>query len=35
MKCYEGLLINAALYQVWAKKAGQRVLEKAGMKVVP
>ena len=35
MKCYEGLLINAALYQVWAKKAVQRFLEKAGMKVVP
>jgi len=35
MKCYEGLLINAALYQVWVKKAEQRVLEKAGMKVVP
>ena len=34
-KCYEGLLINAALYQVWANKTVQRVLERAGMKVVP
>jgi len=34
MKCYEGLLINAAFYQVRAKKAVQRVLEKAGMNVV-